>query len=1040
MSGSSPPPPLPVAVVSAGRALSAAAPGATPAAAVAVVTTPQELAAAVERGARDIEIRSHLDLTTLARPPSPAPLSSPHPLRNAPTHLMYVMAHTRSIRVRHHNHPSDPPLLFCDRKWLPAAGNCADPGPAAALTAGPPGLLPPPLPLKRTQCMLVVGDSVMQILNGTQWLDNVYFRLQRQRVDPALRVLELGWSAPRPLAEAEANVPAAVVYLTNVTVQGQPRGSAAVVVADRGSKLLAQDCIFSDLYGMGYPFHLSNEASIQFVNSAFQNVHVNSAVVEIASGGIVQFNHSTFRNIHTPNDTWVAAASDDGWTFFLFSGSLTVDQDQPDIDVPRRGRDSCSRQFLVEEDTLYDIAYGVLDYHYTDEVILPPEPFASLDDAWFVSKRAALPKHAEHDSSEPPAAAPLPLPGPITLEPPCPPAEAAAVKLVAPLRFPEARPDRASGGRTDVVPIVALVLVAVLLLGAVALALFCIKRKSYQRPSSARGRSAKKVKHSSQRDLDRDRGAYLSLSNGLQAPPQVSDGMSVRSSLIVKLAALSANARPAHPVRSTQHAAYFDVRARYGYQLPPGPALRAALRELQQGGGLPRRGSAWGKPPAATGASAAPAQPHDVSLQLDNTAMSGGSARCTQRACTPRTAAAPPGPAPAPDSDGAPQESVTQQAQEGMRAVSSEPDALLPVLRAAAATAPSGGHDHSQPAARCWGVADYNLQSGTPELHRAARSMRSMRSMGARDTSEFASSQFDPSQYAIKFYLNRDEFEAEAALLATTAPAPPTPPARPESLASVDSVASTMSVVPGTRQESATLAAAPSHTGTARRRLPFLPDVRGAYGNTAEGVCDPRGRPLPPCIVMQRGESLQDWLGRCTPGWHSACTVLLAVSQCMADMHAAGFVHRGLKPSNIMWLPRANRWHVTGFGRSVATGQAAAADTTLAYCAPELLHAHFEGTALAAAPAQDAWACGIVAWELLTGSPAFDLIDRGPMEVLRAITGNAPLPWEGRGAEMITRQRQLGILQQPVLGLLRREPEGRATIQHFHAACAEATL
>ena len=34
----------------------------------------------------------------------------------------------------------------------------------------------------------------------------------------------------------------------------------------------------------------------------------------------------------------------------------------------------------------------------------------------------------------------------------------------------------------------------------------------------------------------------------------------------------------------------------------------------------------------------------------------------------------------------------------------------------------------------------------------------------------------------------------------------------------------------------------------------------------------------------------------------------------MAEFHAAGFVHRDLKPGNVMWLPRANRWTVIDFG------------------------------------------------------------------------------------------------------------------------------
>lgn len=65
-----------------------------------VITTADALAAAVSTGARNIEIRSHLDLTSLRRTPSTAEYASAHPFHGKNTHLMYVGRSTRSIRVR----------------------------------------------------------------------------------------------------------------------------------------------------------------------------------------------------------------------------------------------------------------------------------------------------------------------------------------------------------------------------------------------------------------------------------------------------------------------------------------------------------------------------------------------------------------------------------------------------------------------------------------------------------------------------------------------------------------------------------------------------------------------------------------------------------------------------------------------------------------------------------------------------------------------------------------------------------------------------
>ena len=41
--------------------------------------------------------------------------------------------------------------------------------------------------------------------------------------------------------------------------------------------------------------------------------------------------------------------------------------------------------------------------------------------------------------------------------------------------------------------------------------------------------------------------------------------------------------------------------------------------------------------------------------------------------------------------------------------------------------------------------------------------------------------------------------------------------------------------------------------------------------------------------------------------------VIYHIAQRMAEFHAAGYVHRDLKPGNVIWLPRTNRWTVIDF-------------------------------------------------------------------------------------------------------------------------------
>ena len=57
----------------------------------------------------------------------------------------------------------------------------------------------------------------------------------------------------------------------------------------------------------------------------------------------------------------------------------------------------------------------------------------------------------------------------------------------------------------------------------------------------------------------------------------------------------------------------------------------------------------------------------------------------------------------------------------------------------------------------------------------------------------------------------------------------------------------------------------------------------------------------------------------------------------LRDLHALGYVHRDLKPGNVMWLPRENRWTIIDFGCVAKTGQPAKLGFSLAYAAPEVV-------------------------------------------------------------------------------------------------------
>lgn len=89
----------------------------------------------------------------------------------------------------------------------------------------------------------------------------------------------------------------------------------------------------------------------------------------------------------------------------------------------------------------------------------------------------------------------------------------------------------------------------------------------------------------------------------------------------------------------------------------------------------------------------------------------------------------------------------------------------------------------------------------------------------------------------------------------------------------------------------------------------------------------------------------------------------------LAAAHAAGIIHRDMKPENIMLTDRG-RVRITDFGLAKATSQATLATTgmllgTAGYLAPEMIE-YNQATAQG-----DIYAVGIMAWEMLTGKLPF---------------------------------------------------------------------
>jgi serine/threonine protein kinase len=88
------------------------------------------------------------------------------------------------------------------------------------------------------------------------------------------------------------------------------------------------------------------------------------------------------------------------------------------------------------------------------------------------------------------------------------------------------------------------------------------------------------------------------------------------------------------------------------------------------------------------------------------------------------------------------------------------------------------------------------------------------------------------------------------------------------------------------------------------------------------------GTAYPPFIILERGESLDEWQYRqsaLTEGGAgadiaTAVQTMTHTAQRVEKLHALGWAHRDLKPSNVLRVPRLHTWTLIDFGSAARIG------------------------------------------------------------------------------------------------------------------------